>query len=361
MLLLYGANGYSGELIAREAVRRGLAPVLAGRNAEAVGALGAALGLPTRVFGLDDADALRNGLAGVSAVLHCAGPFVHTSAPMVEGCLAAGAHYLDITGEISVFEAVLKQGARAMERGVVLLPGVGFDVVPTDCLAARLARALPDATHLDLAFVNVGGAWSRGTLSTMIGSLAGPGVRAGAGAVRQDGRIVPVPLAHETMELDLPIGHRTVMTIPWGDVSTAYHSTRIPNIRVFTGAHPGAVRRLRALRPFLPVLGWKPVQRAALAWVRRRVTGPDEAARSAARVYLWGRVRNAEGAEVTATLETPEGYTLTALSAVECLRRVGTGEVAPGAWTPSKAFGADFVATLPGAQVGEVVRQEGSR
>ncbi len=274
---------------------------------------------------------------------------------MVEACLAAGAHYLDITGEISVFEAVLKQGARAVERGIVLLPGVGFDVVPTDCLAARLARALPDATHLDLAFVNVGGAWSRGTLSTMIGSLPA------AGAVRRDGRIVPVPVAHETMELDLPIGRRTVMTIPWGDVSTAYHSTRIPNIRVFTGAHPGAVRRLRALRPFLPMLGWKPIQWAALAWVRRRVTGPDEAARSAARVYLWGRVRNAAGAEATATLETPEGYTLTALSAVECLRRVGAGEVSPGAWTPSKAFGADFVATLPGVQVGEVVRKEGSR
>ncbi len=360
MLLLYGANGYTGELITREAVRRGLSPVLAGRNAAAVAVLGAELGLPSRAFGLDDDAALRHGLAGVSAVLHCAGPFVATSAPMVEACLDVRAHYLDITGEIAVFEAVMQQAARAKERRVVLLPGVGFDVVPSDCLAARLAQALPDATHLDLAFVNAGGAWSRGTLSTMIGGLAGASGRT-AGAVRRDGRIVPVPLAHESLEIELPVGRRTVMTIPWGDVSTAYHSTGIPNIRVFTGAHPRSVRRLRALRPLLPALGWKPVQRTLLAWVRSRVTGPDEAARSAGKVYLWGRARNAEGTEITATLITPEGYTLTALSAVECLRRVDAGEVAPGAWTPSRAFGAGFVATLPGVEIGELVRRERSR
>src|SRR5207237_1168186 len=81
-------------------------------------------------FALDAID-----LRDVALVLHCAGPFIHTSRPMVEACVKAGAHYLDITGEIAVFESILNRD----EQHVTLLPGVGFDVVPTDCLGAMLA------------------------------------------------------------------------------------------------------------------------------------------------------------------------------------------------------------------------------
>ena len=182
--MIYGANGYTGELAAREAVARGLRPVLAGRNGETVGALARELGLEHRAFGLDDPSALVRGIEGMAAVLHCAGPFVHTSRAMVAACLAARAHYLDITGEIAVFEKVLARGEQAREAGVALLPGVGFDVVPTDCLAARLAAALPDATELVLAFASNGAAISRGTQKTMIESL--PHAGAYDGLVIQD-------------------------------------------------------------------------------------------------------------------------------------------------------------------------------
>src|SRR3954467_15798150 len=155
--MIYGANGYTGELVAREAVRKGLSPILAGRNAEAVGRLARELGLQSRAFSLDDPQGTAAELQGVEAVLHCAGPFVHTSAPMVDACLATGAHYLDITGEIAVFESILARGEEARKATVALLPGVGFDVVPSDCLAARLAAALPDATDLVLAFDTAGG------------------------------------------------------------------------------------------------------------------------------------------------------------------------------------------------------------
>ncbi|HYG63173.1 MAG TPA: saccharopine dehydrogenase NADP-binding domain-containing protein, partial [Thermoanaerobaculia bacterium] len=162
--MIYGVTGYTGELAAREAVRRGQRPVLAGRDPEKVGAIARELGLESRAFSLDDPQALAAGLAGLSAVLHCAGPFVRTSAPMVHACLAAGVHYLDITGEIPVFEEVLSRGEEARRANVALLPGVGFDVVPSDCLAARLAAALPDATDLTLAFYNDRGTLSRGTM-----------------------------------------------------------------------------------------------------------------------------------------------------------------------------------------------------
>ena len=141
--LIYGANGYTGSLIARTAINQGLRPILAARNAVAVERLGRELGLEYRVFDLDDPVILEKRFQGLSAVLHCAGPFVHTSKPLADACLRSGVHYLDVTGEVSVFEALAARDGEAKASGIMLLPGAGFDVVPSDCLAAHLKRRLP--------------------------------------------------------------------------------------------------------------------------------------------------------------------------------------------------------------------------
>jgi short subunit dehydrogenase-like uncharacterized protein len=354
MWMIYGANGYTGELAAREAARRGLQPILAGRNAEAVTALAGELRLSSRAFGLDDPRALRGGLAGVAAVLHCAGPFVRTSAPMVAACLAAKVHYLDITGEIAVFESILARRREAERAGVALLPGVGFDVVPSDCLAARLAEALPGAAELALAFASDRGSYSRGTLKTMIESLPA------LGAVRRGGRIVPVPAGHEMRKIDFggALGERWAMTIPWGDVATAYHTTGIPDIRVFTAAPYKAIRRLRSVAKLAPLAAVGPVKRWLQRRVDRTVTGPSAELRATARTYLWGEAKDAAGRTVTARLETPEAYAFTAVSAVEAAARAAEGAVPPGAWTPARAFGTRFVDGLPGVVASPVERGE---
>ena len=226
MILIYGAYGYTGRLIVDECVRRGLRPVVAGRRADLLGPVADAHGLQVRAFSLDDPAALRGGLEGVRLVIHAAGPFVRTSATMVAACLASGADYLDITGEIGVFEACMRRDADARKAGVVLLPGVGFDVVPTDCLSARLAEQLPDAMLLELAFCG-GGSFSRGTLKTMVlGQDQG-------GAIRKDGRIVRVPVGWKTQPISFRDKSRVGVTIPWGDVSTAHWSTGIPNIHTY--------------------------------------------------------------------------------------------------------------------------------
>jgi short subunit dehydrogenase-like uncharacterized protein len=334
MWLIYGANGYTGALIAREAVRRGHRPILAGRDAAKLEPLARELGCDVRAFGLDDID-----LAGVDLVLHCAGPFTITSAPMVDACLRAGAHYVDITGEIPVFEAILSRDAEAKARGVTLLPGAGFDVVPTDCLAAMLAERLPDATELLLAFYPKGSALSRGTTRTMIESIGD------AGAIRRDGRIVRVPPAYDVRTIPFSCGERTAMTIPWGDVSTAFHTTGIPNIRVYLAASPKAIARARWLRRLLPLLSPKPVRRLLQRLAAPR-GGPDERQRAAGRVYLWGAVSN--GAESRSmTMTTPEGYAFTIVSATNAVERILAG-VPAGAFTPAKLFGAELVSTVPG-------------
>lgn len=356
--LIYGANGYTGELIAREAVARGLTPVLAGRDEAAVGRLAGELGLEHRAFPLSDPGAVRAGLADVAAVLHCAGPFVDTSRPMVEACLDSGTHYLDITGEIAVFEAIFGRHQAAQRAGVVLMPGVGFDVVPTDCTAERLARALPEADDLELAFVQQGGHLSRGTARTMVRSLPH------LGAVRRDGRIVPVPPAWDSKEIEIPLPdgstlRRTVMSVPWGDVSTAYHTTGIPNVRLYTGTHPASVRRLRRLRPLLPLLGWAPLKALAMRMVERRFDrkkGPDAETRESGRVYVRGRATAPDGRWVAATTVTPEGYAFTARAAVECLARLLETPPEAGARTPAGAFGPELVEAIEGVEVGPVER-----
>ena len=154
--MIYGAYGYTGELIARLAVEQGETPILSGRSAEKLAPLAEELGLAHHAVSLDDGEGLRAALEGVDAVVHAAGPFSHTSRPMVKACLDTGTHYLDITGEIAVFNGVFKAHQKAVDAGVVLLPGVGFDVIPTDGMAAMLHRALPDAVELDLAFAGLG-------------------------------------------------------------------------------------------------------------------------------------------------------------------------------------------------------------
>ena len=260
--LLYGANGYTGELIAREAVARGEKPILAGRSADRIEALAKELGCESRIFPVD-----RTQLDGVDLVLHCAGPFIHTSRPMVAACLTAGAHYLDITGEIAVFEMIFRRDEDAKARNVALIPGVGFDVVPTDCLAAQLHAKLPDANDLILAFASRSGV-SRGTLKTMIEG-AGWG-----GAIRRDGKIVRVPQMFDVREIPFPSGTRMAMTIPWGDVSTAFRSTGIPNIRVYNAQSRGALKRMKRMRPFLPLLRLRPLRAIALQFADRH-EGPS--------------------------------------------------------------------------------------
>jgi saccharopine dehydrogenase (NAD+, L-lysine-forming) len=325
--IIYGANGYTGRLIADEAVRRGMRPVLGGRRADAIRPLADRLGLQHHVFPLEDA--VRE-LGGYQAVLLAAGPFVKTSAPAIAACLANHAHYLDITGELDVFEAVFDRDAEARSAGVVLLPGVGFDVVPSDCLAASLKDALPDATELELAFA--AGRASRGTMMTAV-MHTGEG-----GAVRRAGRLVREPMARRSRRVPFRDRSRRVVSIPWGDLATAYRSTKIPDITTYLAA-PRAIR-------FLPLL-----PRAILRWgIARLPEGPSEKARRTQRTQLWGRVavgsRSREG-----TLTTPEGYAFTALAAVESVRRVLEGKIPPGAHTPSSAFGPRFVTEIPGCDL----------
>ncbi|HUF27733.1 MAG TPA: saccharopine dehydrogenase NADP-binding domain-containing protein [Gemmatimonadaceae bacterium] len=350
MLLIYGSTGYTGRLIVDEARARDLHPILAGRDGDAVRTQARSLGLEWRVARIDDPTALDAALAGVTVVLHCAGPFAHTWRAMSDACLRRRAHYLDITGEITVFEGLAGRDAEARAAGIMLLPGVGFDVVPSDCLAAHLARRMPGAVRLSLAFRATGGA-SRGTLSTMIENLGSPG------AIRRDGRIVPVPPAWRTRRIDFGDGHRRdATTIPWGDVSTAFHSTGIANIEVYVSMRRALRWAVIASRWLGPLLRSGAVRRTLAARVRSGPPGPGEAARERGSSRLWGEAVAADGLRVEARLRGPSGYVLTAQTAVHLAAKALGGQAPAGFQTPSRAYGADVILEIPGVTRTDVGR-----
>ncbi|WP_156889769.1 saccharopine dehydrogenase family protein [Planococcus lenghuensis] len=338
--MIYGANGYTGELIAREAVKQGMTPILAGRSEEKVQALARELNLESRVFSLDQN--VSSHLAGIRLVLHCAGPFQKTSAPMIEGCLAASAHYLDITGEISVFEHTHAQHERAAAAGIVLCSGAGFDVIPTDCTALRLKELLPEATQLALGFDSDSGA-SRGTLKTMISGL-------GSGsAERRDGQLIPVPLGSQARTIDFGRGFKSAMGIPWGDVSTAFFTTGIPNISTWIPMPKNRVRGARLASVARPLLNSSFVKHRLQKLIERKVTGPSETSRMQNPAFIWGEAVNSAGTALIVRIRTANVYDVTVFGALEMTARLRQHEFTGGSYTPALLFGSSFIEQLPGS------------
>jgi short subunit dehydrogenase-like uncharacterized protein len=338
-LLVYGATGYSGRLLASHAAASGLAPIVAGRSDAKVRALAAQLGVPARVAPLDDPKALRELLDGVGCVLHAAGPFSATAGPMLEACLAARAHYLDITGEIPVFERCESLGARAREAGVMLMPGVGFDVVPSDCLAAHVAARVPEPHTLRIA-IDALGTPTRGTAKTSVEML-------GAGClVRRAGRIVALAPGSLQRDFDFGFGPARCVGAPLGDLVTAWHSTRAENIEVYLRAGLGMRAMLRATGPLAPLLRLRGVQRGLQRAIAAMPEGPSAAEREGLRGHIVAEAVGSRGETARARLATPSGYQLTMLAGVEIARRVLGGGAKPGYQTPATAFGADLVLAL---------------
>lgn len=340
-LLLYGATGYTGGLIARLSASSGVRPILAARNEAALAPLAASLAFEHRAFDLTDARRIEAALDGVSVVLHCAGPFSRTSAPMASACIARGAHYLDVTGEIAVFEALAARTDEAARAGVMLLPGAGFDVVATDCLAAHLKRRLPSATRLTLAIAGTG-RLSRGTAITAIENAHR------GGRVRRDGRLEHVPAAWRTRTIDFGRGPRTAVTIPWGDVVTAYHSTGIPNIEVYAAVSRVMRRFILASRHLGWLLRSRRLQRV-IAWkIRAGQAGPSDAELESGASFVWGRVEDEDGRAAVARETGPDGYLFTARAALLIARRVLAGDAPPGYQTPATAYGEDLALEVAG-------------
>lgn len=339
--LLYGANGYTGKLIARLAASYNLQPILAGRTEANIKPIAEELQLPYRIIDLDNKTQLETALSEVKLVLHAAGPYAYTAKQMVEACLQTCTHYIDINGDINVFEMLKTYDAVAKEKNIMVMPGVGFDVVPTDCIALKLKKQMPDATHLKLAFASVGGGLSHGTAITMTGKI-GEG-----GAVRENGKIVRNPLGQKGMWVNFGDKKLFVMTIPWGDISTAYTTTGIPNIETYTGIAPKVYRMLKFQWVFNWLLRTEFVRNIIRKKIKAKPAGPSDEQRKNSSSMVWGEVRNPSGKTITAAISCLDGYSLTAHSSLIIAQKILSGNFKPGYRTPAGCYGENLVMEVP--------------
>jgi short subunit dehydrogenase-like uncharacterized protein len=341
-VILYGAYGYTGKLIANEMVASGIFPLLSGRNESKLREMAGKMDLSFETVSLDDPRALQNLLKEATLVVHAAGPFSATARPMIEACLATKTHYIDITGEWEVYEYAQKMSQEAREKGIMLMPGAGFDVVPSDCLSVYLKQLLPTATRLRLAFTSKKSSPSRGTAKTMI-----EGVHKGQ-AFREAGVIKSKPLGKSTMMVDFGEFKQICTGISWGDISSAYASTGIPDIEVFMGASESQIKKLRLIDKISFLFKSGIIRKILKKQVDKRPEGPDEQRRKNSRAWFWGQVTDGN-TTIEARLQTNEGYTLTADATTKIAERILKGNFSIGYQTPASAFGPGFITELPGS------------
>lgn len=341
--MIYGANGYTGELIARQAKELGMDVILGGRNGPAVEKLARELGFSPRIFGLDDPMGIDDNIKDLALVLHCAGPFVVTSRPMAESCIRTGTHYLDITGEIPVYQALYDLDSAAKKASVMLLPGVGFDIVPTDCMAAELKYRMKDAATLRLGFLALG-SLSGGTARSALLQM-GSGLK-----VRREGQIRTLPHLSLKREVRMAGKNYTMYAIPWGDVFTSYISTGIPDVEVYSHLPAGQARAMGFMLPLLGFFEKSGLLKAASGLAGSLIEGPGETVRESSVSHVWGRVENKKGKSLELEMLTLEGYKFTIESSLLAVKKTLSGKTKKGFTTPSLAFGRKFVLEVPGTE-----------
>ncbi|HNB41230.1 MAG TPA: saccharopine dehydrogenase NADP-binding domain-containing protein [Anaerolineales bacterium] len=343
-ILVYGSYGYTGKLIVEHAMQEGLQLILAGRDEKQLREQAEKYKLEYRVFAVEETAKLDAALQEVDAVLHCAGPFVLTYRAMVEACIRNKKHYVDISGEIEGFEALALMNDEAKRAGVMLLPGGGFDVVPSDCLIAYTASKLPNASDLKLYIKSIGSGISRGTARSGIENSHRQG------RIRRDGKIVSVPNLYDSKDIDFGRGPSKLVTMGWGDVSTAYHSTGIPNVTVYMSFPKSMISVMKFTKVAGPLL----YSRAARNFIKWLIgiflaPGPSREKNKTGFSLLIAEVTDGTKT-VRAKLRTPEAYYLTALTSVEIMKRILSNELKPGFQTPSKMYGADFILQFNGVE-----------
>jgi len=339
-LLIYGAYGYTGRLVVERAYNLGLNVILAGRDTDRLAKMSEQVKMPFRAFPLTDPDAMEKELQGVSCVVHLAGPFAITSAPMLTACLEAGTDYVDVTGEIEVFESIWARKEEIQRAGISVVPGAGFDVVPTDCMARYVSEQLPHADSLVIALKGLNNV-SQGTLRTAIRQISNPVL------VREGGHISTLQDT-SVRQIDFGQGMEPCLPVPWGDISTAFYSTGIGNIAVYFRQTGAARMFLRIGKLFKSLLTSHAGQKLLQSVIHKLPPGPTEQQRKGQVCTIVATASDLSGGKFSARCTTEDAYDFAAYTALDIAIRLQNSETPLGLCTPSEAFGADYILSVPG-------------
>jgi short subunit dehydrogenase-like uncharacterized protein len=337
--LLYGATGYTGRLIAEHLAAKGIDLVLAGRDTERLRGLAQHLGLDWRAFDLSSAPVIEAALDDIDVVLHAAGPFKDTAAPMMRACLASGAHYLDLAGEWPVFVHAMTLDEAARKARVMMMPGVGLTIAVTDCLLALALRRQPDAVKLRL-----GVSWpeviTRGTMVTAANYI-GPDV-----LTRRHGRLESIPAGTLTHAFDFGAGLREASAVSWADVVTGQHTTGVGDIEVYSELNWAQRLSYRTSSVAMAITGAGPWRAAGGTLAAMWPEGPSAETRSRAGFVMVAEAIDPWRRVTRVRMRTLDGYTASVITAGAAVERVLAGGASPGFQTPARVFGADFIFDL---------------
>ena len=340
-IVLYGATGYTGRLVADELARRGMDHVLSGRNADKLARLAGERGVPATAAPLGDVRALRELLAGATAVINCAGPFTLAGDALVQAAIATGTHYVDSTGEQSFIKMVFDRHGRTAERaGVALVPALGFDYAPGDCIAHLSARGLEPLAELTMAYAVQGFGMSRGTLRSGLEMMKGGDV------VYEDEQWRPAPggVFRAGFDFPEPIGHQRMIRYPSGEVITVPHHTRTRKVTsLVTARTANPVPALAPVMPYtLPALALAlrtPLRGLLGKAVGLLPEGPAEEARRGAEFTILAVARAADGTTRRGIVRGADVYGLTAVTLVHGAELMAApGFDRAGALGPAAAF-----------------------
>jgi len=337
--ILYGANGYTGVLLAEQAIKKGLNPIIAGRSKEKIVPIAERLDLEYLIFDIDNENILINALQDHDLILNAAGPFKYTSKSIVNACLKSKTHYLDITGEIPVFEENFKLNQQAIDSDIVIISGVGFDVVPTDCMAQYISNKIDDPIQLDIGVAGVDNL-SRGTLKTMIEYFTSGSL------IRRNGNLMIKKKGEYLNKIRFHDKERKVIAVSWGDLATAFKTTKIPNITTYMPPSSSLLKLLNSAEINTEGNFQNIDLKKVSTWIEKNIYGPDEKVRLEGTSHVWVSVSNNAGNKAEAWLETIEPYRFTYLSGIKAVEKVFELDL-KGTLTPSQAFGYNFILEFP--------------
>jgi short subunit dehydrogenase-like uncharacterized protein len=340
-IVLYGATGYTGRLVVDELERRGLDYVLSGRDEAKLARLAGDRGAEARAVALDDEPALRELFADASVVISCAGPFTLAGDALVRAAIDTGTHYVDSTGEQPFIKMVFdNHGAAAERTGVALVPALGFDYAPGDCIAGLAARGHEPLEEVVLAYAVRGFGMSRGTMRSALE------IAKGGDVVYTDGDWRPTPFGVFRANFDFPepIGRQVMSRYPSGEVVTVPHHTRTRRVVSMITArtlapHPTLAPILPYTLPAAALTLRTPLRGVLNRAIGALPEGPAEAERRSAEFTIVAVARGEDGAERRGVVRGSDMYGLTAVTLVHGAELMSSpGYDRAGALGPAAAY-----------------------
>jgi short subunit dehydrogenase-like uncharacterized protein len=315
-LLIYGATGYTGTLIAHEAARRGFDFEIAGRSKDKLAALAAELNVPYYVFSVDDLRGWEIGLKGKTALLNIAGPFSETADQAMKAAIEFKVHYIDITAEVDIYRLAETKDIAAKEAGVMVLSGAGL-FATYDPLVVHTAKRVTNPVSLRVAFKYSGG-FTPGSVASA-SNIMNAGI-----LMRKNGNLEKFPDA-KPAAFDFGSGPEEAFPMPLGGVVISYKSTGIPDIEEY----------------FLMA------QAAASPDIKNQTDSHESEGSS----KMIAEVTGADGNVVRTIAETPGGYMPTIYSAIEIVSRALKGDYKAGFQSPASAYGEELLNALTSVNI----------